>query len=80
MPIAILLLNSSLMHKTISVGSQVQIQFQTMFLYAARFCVREVAYCEVLMTKTDVSKERTCHSEFTRKTARKGGLTGASSW
>lgn len=79
MSIAISLLNSSLMHLTISVGSRVQIEFQAVFLYAARFCVGEVAYCEVLMTKTDISKERTCRSEFTRKTVRKSGLTGASS-
>ena len=60
-------------------GSRVQIQFETMFLYAASFCVGEVAYCEFFMTKCDINKERTSHSEFTRKKARKGGLTCASS-
>jgi hypothetical protein len=67
------------MHATISVGSRVQIQFQAVFLYVARFCVGEAAYCNVLMTKTGISKERIYPSEFTRKTARKNGLIGASS-
>jgi hypothetical protein len=74
MSISIPLLSSSLMNKTISEGSQVQIQFHAVFLYVTRFCVGEEAYCYVLTTKSDISKERTCRLRIHKKDGEKKWL------
>ena len=73
------------MNKTISEGSQVQIQFKyssntveiqfhAVFLYVTRFCVGEEAYCYVLTTKSEISKERTYRLRIHKKEGEKKWL------